>query len=67
MVGTLIYIANYLTHKYRDDVNIYKNNELESTFIETVNQKKSSIIVGAIYSRQQKAIVKLNCYTEILL
>lgn len=39
MVGTLIYIANHLPHKYRDDVNIYKNIELESTFIETVSEK----------------------------
>ena len=40
--GTLLYIANYLSYKCRNDLNIYKKNELESTFI---NPKKSNITV----------------------
>ena len=43
--GTLLYIANHLSYKFCNDLNIYKKNELESTFIETLNPKKSNIIV----------------------
>ena len=44
--GTLLYIANHLSYKCCNYLNIYKKNELESTFTETVNPKKSNIIVG---------------------
>ena len=33
---TLLYIANHLSYKSRQDINIYKKNELESTFIEII-------------------------------
>ena len=46
--GTLLYIANHLSYKCHNDLNIYKKNELESTFIEIVNSKKPNIIVGVI-------------------
>ena len=32
--GTLLYIANHLSHKPRLDLNIYKSIKMESTFIE---------------------------------
>ena len=38
--GTLFYVANHLSYKPRLDLNIYKSNELESTFIEILNPKK---------------------------
>ena len=38
--GTHLYIANHLSYKRRNDLNIYKKNELESIFIEIVNPKK---------------------------
>ena len=38
--GTLLYVANHLSYKPRLDLNIYKSNELESTFIEILNPKK---------------------------
>ena len=41
--STLLYIANHLSYKTRSDLNIYKKFELESTFVETVNPKKSNI------------------------
>ena len=44
-----VYIANDLSYKYHNYLNIYKNNELESIFIESINPKKSNIIVGVIY------------------
>ena len=42
--GILLYIANHLSYKPHLDLNIYKRNELESTFIEILNCKKSNII-----------------------
>ena len=47
--GTLLYIGNHLSYKCCNNLNIYEKNELESTFIEIVNPKKSNIIVGVIY------------------
>ena len=41
--GTLLYIANNLSYKCHNDLNIHKKNELESTIIEIVNPKKSTI------------------------
>ena len=59
--GTLLYIANHLSYKCRNDLNIYKKNELESTFIETVNPKKSNIIVGVIYRHPSMNLTDFNC------
>ena len=47
--GTLLYTANHLSYKCYNGLNIYKKNELESTFIEIVNPTKTNIIVGIIY------------------
>ena len=38
--GTLLYIAKHLSYTPHQDLNIYKKNELESTFIEIMNPKK---------------------------
>ena len=57
--GTLLYIANHLSHKPRKDLNIYKKNELESTFIEIMNKKKSNI-VGTIYKHPSMGFTDLN-------
>ena len=59
--GTLLYIANHLSYKCRNDLNIYKKNELESTFIETVNPKKSNILVGVIYRHPSMDLADFNC------
>ena len=42
--GTLLYVANHL---YRPclDLNIYKSNELDSTFIEILNPKKLTLLL----------------------
>ena len=58
--GTLLYIANHLSYKCRNDLNIYKKNELESTFIEIVNPKKSNIIVGVIYRHPSMYLTDFN-------
>ena len=47
--GTFLYIANHLSYKSRSELNIYKKFELESSFVEIMNPKKSNIIVGTIY------------------
>ena len=47
--GTLLYIANHLPYKTCLDINICRHNELEYTFIEILNPKKSYIIIGCIY------------------
>ena len=46
--GTLFCIANHLSNKLRPDLNIYKSNKLESTFIEIMTAN-ANIIVGGIY------------------
>ena len=59
--GTLLYIANHLSYKCRNDLNIYKKNELESTFIEIFNPKKSNIIEGVIYIHPSMDLTDFNC------
>ena len=44
--GMLLYIASQLSYKPRPDLNIYKSNQLESTFVEITNPKKSNIVIG---------------------
>ena len=58
--GTVLCIANHLSYKC-NDLNIYKENELESTFIEIVNPKKSTIIVGVIYIHPSMDLTHFNC------
>ena len=59
--GALLYIANHLSYKCCNDLNIYKKNELESTFIEIVNPKKSSFLVGVIYRHPSMDLADFNC------
>ena len=47
--GTLLSIANRLSYKSCNDLNIYKKSELESAIIEVINPQKSNIIIGSIY------------------
>ena len=43
-------------------MNIYKSAELESTFIEIINHKKSNIIVGCIYRHPAMDLNEFNDY-----
>ena len=45
-IGTMLYIFNRLSYEPGIDINIYRKNQLESTFIEIINSKKSNIFVG---------------------
>ena len=58
--GTLIYIRNHLSYKTRNDLKIYKSFELESTFVEICNPKKTNIIVGCIYKHPNMNINEFN-------
>ena len=44
-----------------NDLNIFIQNELESTFIEIVNPKRSNIIVRVIYRYPSMDLTELNC------
>ena len=59
--GIPLYIANDLSYKRRNNLHIYKKNELESTFIEIVNPKKSNITVGIIYRHTSMGLTDFNC------
>ena len=59
--GTLLYIANHLSYKCCNDLNIYKKSELESKFIEIVNPRKSNITVGIIYRHPSMDLNDFNC------
>ena len=56
----LLYNANHLSYKCHNDLNISKKNELESTFIEIFNPKKSNIIVGVIYRHPSMHLTDFN-------
>ena len=47
--GTLLYIDNSLHYTVRNNLVIYKKKELESIFIEVINQKGKNLIIGCIY------------------
>ena len=57
---TLIYVADHLACKPRTYLQIYKKSELESTFIEIINPKKSNIITGCIYRHPNMDLNDLN-------
>ena len=58
--GTLLYIAHHLSYRPRNDLNIYKKSELESTFAEIINPKRSNIIVGVIYRHSSMDVTDFN-------
>ena len=65
--GTLLYVANRLSYKPRLDLNIYKSNELESTFTEILIAKKSNIIIGCAYKHPSMDLNDFNTnYLNIL-
>ena len=58
--GTLLYIANYLSYKPLTDISLNKANQLESTSIETINSRKSNIIVGYLYKHPNMDVSDFN-------
>ena len=59
--GTLLYISNNLSYKCHNYLSIYKKDELEFSFIEIVNPRKSNIIVGVIYIYPSMDLTGFNC------
>ena len=59
--GTILSIANHLSYKRRNDLNIYKKNELKSPFIKIVNPEKSNIIVRVNYKHLSMDLTDFNC------
>ena len=47
--GVLLYIKDNISYKWRKDLKIYKSKNLESTFLEVINQSGKNIIAGCIY------------------
>ena len=66
--GTLLYIAGHLSYKPRLDLNIYKANQLQSTFVEIINPKKSIIVIGCLYKHPNMDVLdfKDNYLSQIL-
>ena len=60
--GTLLYISNHLSYKPTNDLCIYKSTELESTFIEILNPKKTNVIVACIYRHPDMDLNEFNNY-----
>ena len=58
--GTLLYIANHLPYKSYNYFNLHKTNQLESTFIEIINSKKSNIIDGCLYKHLVRDVADFN-------
>ena len=52
--------ADYLPYKPRNDLSIYKPTELESSFIEISNPKRSNTIIGCIYRHPNKDLDEFN-------
>ena len=47
--GVLLYIANGINFKPRNDLKIYKSKELESAFVEIINPNEANSLIGVIY------------------
>ena len=58
--GTLLYVSNRLSYKPRNDLYIHKSTELESTFIEILNLKKTNVVVGCIYDHPHMDLNEFN-------
>ena len=59
--GTALHIKNGLNYKLRNDIQIYKSKQLESTFIE-ITQDKENIVVGCIYRHPSMELGEFNSH-----
>ena len=64
----LLYIASHLSYKPRPDLSIYQANQLESTFVETINTQKSNIAIGCLRKHPNMDVVdfKNNYLNQVL-
>ena len=65
---TLLYIDKNLRYRSRSDLTLYKSKEIESSFIEIIEPKKKSTIVGCIYKHPNVSVGEFtNDFLEPLL
>ena len=57
--GTLLYVKKGINYKLRKDLQIYKPKQLESTFIEVV-QNKERITIGCLYRQPSMELSEFN-------
>ena len=53
----LLYSACHLRYKPHPDLNIYKANQLESTFVEIIKSKKSNLVIGWLYKHPSMEVL----------
>ena len=58
--GTRLYISDKISYKRRSDLELSKDCEIESTFIEIINNNKINIIVGCIYRHPSMSVKEFN-------
>ena len=60
--GTLLYFKDHFNHKRRKDLEdkMYKTSELESVFVEIINEGKKNTIYGCIYRHPSMDIQEFN-------
>jgi len=65
--GTRIYISEEFSYFPRNDLQLYKKGEMESTFAEIVNQKGPNILIGCLYRHPCMDLQEFNIlYANIL-
>ena len=67
-VGTLLYIKQGINYKLRNDLQIYKSKELESTLVEVLEpgMSKNNVIVWCIYRHHSMELSELNNHFQYL-
>ena len=65
--STLLHIASHLSYKPHPDLNIHKANQIESTFVEIINPKKSNIVIGGLHKQPNIDVIgfKKNYLSQI--
>ena len=53
---TLTYIDQNVKYKIREDLKLYKSEEIESIFLEIIKNNQKNVIVGCIYKHPGVAI-----------
>ena len=66
--GALVYISNELNYKAKNNLDIHKNKELESIFIEVISKSQENVVVGCMYKHPILVIIEFKeRYLEPLL
>ena len=63
----MLYISNHLSYKPQIDLDVYRKNQLESTFIEIIISKNSNIVVSCVYKHHSMNVLDFNSLINQLL